>query len=299
MAAAIPLNRGDGKGLEDGVAGEAAVDESADPAVGADPQRAAAVEPQRAHLAGRKSVCSGECRRTGGRQVHEPRRRADPQSVLRVVAHRVDRIGDADVRPTFVLAGHEPAVAHEVEAAERADPEPPFRIGGERRDHVIREALLDAVRLERAIPVTDQPAARADPQRAGAVFGERGHRVLPERGRVAAAEHGEGDAVEAGEPFLGADPEVAVPRLADRGDDLLRQPLVQLPAIVDELRDGERRRGGFVRGAGPRRGGADRVKKEKGHPPQHGLGTHTAMRHADRRRGARRLSTKRARLKSG
>ena len=78
-------------------------------------------------------------------------------------------------------------------------------------------------------------AVRADPERAETIFEQRGHVVVAERFGVGSIEDLEVLAVEADEPFLGAEPQIAIARLQDGLDGILRQPLIGLPRVVHVL----------------------------------------------------------------
>src|SRR5262249_40197062 len=79
--------------------------------------------------------------------------------------------------------------------------------------------------------------------------------VAPDARRRRLVEDLEADAVESDETFLRAEPQVAVLRLDDRVDGVLRKPLLRLPYVVHVL-------GG--RDAGVEREGRPREERERG-----------------------------------
>src|SRR5262249_28356358 len=86
-----------------------------------------------------------------------------------------------------------------------ADPEDAARVFGERPHGVGGEAVLARERAELAAGhANEAAAARRDPQAARAVFVEAAHEVRLERRRVRFVERGEADAVEAEDAVLGA-----------------------------------------------------------------------------------------------
>ena len=139
----------------------------------------------------------------------------------------------------------------------RPDPEHAAPVAREGLDLQARQALPGAERLEARRPVIRRRPAAVRPDPEGAVLvGEEGEdRARGELGCRPAVEEGEPGAVESDEPFLGPDPEVAVGRLGDRLDGVLREPLPGLPAVEGRL--GER---------------AGRVERESGAAPAGGGG---------------------------
>jgi hypothetical protein len=70
------------------------------------------------------------------------------------------------------------------------------------------------------------------------VFQQRQHITVLDGRRIPLVENGEVNAVEAGESGLGAEPEIAVARLDNGLDGILRQALFSLPDIVIVLGNG-------------------------------------------------------------
>ena len=137
------------------------------------------------------------------------------------------------------------AVAEAPEAAHRRA-NPDFS-RARRRDRRYRDPV-EAHALERPVEIPDQPALRADPERARAIGVERTNEIVGQRRRGGRAIGGHPDAVEARQAALGADPDVAIARLDNRGGAVVRQPVGHA----------ERREGVVRSGHGPlRRGHAD------------------------------------------
>ena len=92
--------------------------------------------------------------------------------------------------------------------------------------------------LEDAPLVPDDVLAPADPEAPLPVLHQGERRSLgQERGRLA-VEDREGGSVEADEPLVGPEPEIAVPRPDDRRHRVLRQPVLGLPDVDLVLAEG-------------------------------------------------------------
>jgi hypothetical protein len=86
-----------------------------------------------------------------------------------------------------------------------------------------------------AAPVTQRPQPRhgEDPEHAGSVFVERDDAVARDLSCIAGVVDGESNPVEARDAVVGAEPEVAVARLDERGDGIDRQPVGDRPVFAD------------------------------------------------------------------
>ena len=126
------------------------------------------------------------------------------------------------------------------EAAVGTGPERAAGVLGEGPRVLRREPFALAVAREDAPARADDASAeRPDPERPEAILEERPGAVALQGRRVPRVVDDEGDAVETDEPFVRPEPEVALPRLEDRVDAVLRKPV--LPGVEAVLR--ERRRG--------------------------------------------------------
>ena len=201
----------------------------------ADPHAALAVDVHRAHPVAAEPVLRRVARERAALQAEETVAvGADPQPPLGVRVQGLHRLA----RETGHVA--EAALVPAREPLGGADPEAARAVLGERVDEIAREAVARREIREGAVPVPGEPAAdRRDPEVARAVGLQAPHHVAAQGRRVAGVEDGEARAVEAREPRLGREPEIAVRRLRDRVDRELRQPL--LPHVLPVLGHGEAR----------------------------------------------------------
>ena len=94
----------------------------------------------------------------------------------------------------------------------------------------MRQSLRRGPSCEAMFTITQQAIRRGDPKRAVRVLGQRIDRVVRQRGSVVFVEDREARAIEPRQPKPGADPQVAIPRLLQRGDAVLRQAVIGGPA---------------------------------------------------------------------
>ena len=122
-------------------------------------------------------------------------------------------------------------------ATARPDPQRPVPTERNRanlpaRSLLVRRVVLGAECLEHAILQPDQPArSGADPQAAVRSFSQRRDAAVAETRRVRTVENREAHAVKPRQPAPGAQPEIAVARLDDRFDRVLRQTVPGQPGV--------------------------------------------------------------------
>jgi hypothetical protein len=218
-----------------GHAGQAIVEAVADERALREPDQAAAVEPdpQLARVA-----------------LLEGHHGAARQAVARGVARE---------RPVF-----EPREA----GAARSHPEAAVAVLGERPHRVFGQPLPHRVGREHAALEPGQAAAvRADPESALAVRQQREDALAHERRGVPLVEHAEADAVEADEPLVGSEPQVAVPGLGDGVDGVLREAVVAPPDVAGELGQAPLRfEGQRASAARQRQDGEQQGREQRGRP---------------------------------
>src|SRR5580765_3269777 len=101
---------------------------------------------------------------------------------------------------------------------------------------VIWQPVLSCICGEPLVLIAGQAVCGANPQTAVGAGGERSNRITRQIA-VALAEVNELIAIEACEPFIGSEPEVAVGGLGDGADGVLRQPLFLRPGGARVLRE--------------------------------------------------------------
>ena len=124
-----------------------------------------------------------------------------------------------------------------------------------------RQAVCHRVRLEPAIPVTNNAVERADPQRTIACLGKSVHDVACKRRRIRCIERAKINAIEPHQATFGRHPYEAISRLKDRTNSILRKSAVDLPGLFSILRKLPCR--------GHRANGMGSTKQHPPHP-QHG-----------------------------
>jgi len=184
---------------------------------------------------------------------------ADPEPPSAVLGERGDALvgGGREGRE-----GDEPVAVEMAHAAEGADPEASRPSGVEGADPIALEPLARGEALEAPVAMAHEPRPlRPDPQRAARVLGGRPEELLIEPRDVVAGEDAEAHPVEADEPLIGGEPEVAVARLADVEDDVAGKPVLGGPA-------GDAEAGGGVAlgGGGEREGESDGDGARDPHP---------------------------------
>src|SRR5262245_60141895 len=80
------------------------------------------------------------------------------------------------------------------------------------------------------VPITYQSIERAYPQSSLAILGQRIDGVIPEFRSVRVVERSEAHAIKSCQPKPGADPQVAIARLFQARNTILRKALVRGPA---------------------------------------------------------------------
>src|SRR6185503_21214846 len=83
----------------------------------------------------------------------------------------------------------------------------------------------------------DEAIGGSDPEGAVCVLGDAAGVAAGEGGGVFVVEDFEVDAVEAGDAVFGGDPDVAVARLEDLMDAVLRKPIFSRPGLMSEVVD--------------------------------------------------------------
>ncbi len=205
------------------------------------PQSLAAAGPDHAARTGDDGVDrvrshAARCHRleSAAPQTVEPGIAADPD---RAVGRREQgrdeavrqAVGGGDQREGAAVEPHQPA-------AGRAEPQRAVGAFGDGLDALVRQAVGFEIAGEAAAGVAHEAAARRGPERTIAGLVQRDDVVVGDGRRVLPIEDRELVAVEADEAFLGADPDVAVARLEDRLDRVLRQALDGRPALLHQLR---------------------------------------------------------------
>ncbi len=149
-------------------------------------------------------------------------------------------------------------------AAAGAQPKAPVGILEEAADLVAREPGTFGEQFEAAaLEVAETAAAGAQPQRAVAGVGEQRQYVVDGKGRRGAGgEGGEADPVEAHEPLLGAQPQIAPIILDDGLDGILGETVLGGPCAVGVAFGGC---GGIKRQGANRPGGDGEHHHETGH----------------------------------
>jgi len=103
-------------------------------------------------------------------------------------------------------------------------------------DRIVRQSVGGREIGEGAVAITREAAAAgADPQVAGAVLEQAPDVVVMDLRRVARAEYAEAHAVEAHHAGLRREPEIAVARLHDREDGVLRQAAIRVVGAPDPV----------------------------------------------------------------
>ena len=103
----------------------------------------------------------------------------------------------------------------------------------ERSDPIAGETVAPCEGAEPAVlQAQESLATHAHPEPSLVVLAQGQDRVLGQLRRVALVEDRKADAVETNQAFLGSEPEIAVARLADGLDGVLRQPLLGLPDVL-------------------------------------------------------------------
>src|SRR5579859_664674 len=107
-----------------------------------------------------------------------------------------------------------------------------------RGNGVVGQTILCSVGGELACSVTHEAAAkRADPESSFTILIKNADIVVPDRVCVCLIEDLELKPVKAHQPFLGADPKIAVAGLKQRLDAVLRQAVLRAPNRMDVLRN--------------------------------------------------------------
>ena len=167
------------------------------------------------------------------RSEDNPALGADPQHAVPVGVQRGD---DLPRREAHRRDDREPVALQVRQPVVGANPEAAIAVGGQRSDAVARQAVRRCEGGEAAVLETGQPAAIGpDPESRGAILRQRPDLALLELARYPVVEAREPHAVEAGEPAARADPQVAVSRLDDGVDVVLREPVRLLPQVDDVL----------------------------------------------------------------
>jgi len=118
-----------------------------------------------------------------------------------------------------------------------ADPENPAPIYKQATDDFISQAFFASEICELPIFITcDTRAESADPQVVFMIYSERKHIIVFYR-RILGAKNVEADTIEPDKSRLSAQPQIAITRLSDREDTILRQPVLigpeAMPVFVD------------------------------------------------------------------
>jgi len=124
------------------------------------------------------------------------------------------------------------------------------------QDEIAREPMGSVVADPAAAAPAGEAVGRGDPEVAGAILMDGENIIAAKNRQIPFVQDGEARPVEPGDSFVCAHPEVAVPRLGDRRDRLLRQAVLGGPLIDDKLVE----RFGRIQGEKNRDGG----------PAQHG-----------------------------
>src|SRR6185436_346009 len=194
------------------------------------PDAASARRPDRRHLALRQTGAAGEALDAAPGQPGEAAVGADPQRAILPLPERPDGIARQ------AIGSGEAALAARSERDEAlvlgTDPERAVGAAPEALDRGEETAVGvgDRADLAAAQPVEAFPGA--DQQAAVGLLQQRADLRVVQLGMAAAVDDMEGEAVEAGEPLLGADPQIAVARLQDLLHRALRQTLLETPEIV-------------------------------------------------------------------
>ncbi len=102
-------------------------------------------------------------------------------------------------------------------------------------NRVGRQSLGRGVGCEAAVVVAQQAGGGRDPQRTGLILQQVTHGVALELRRVFAIERDKVNAVEADQAPVRAQPQIAVTRLQNGVDGVLRQPGIGAPSLVAEV----------------------------------------------------------------
>ena len=100
------------------------------------------------------------------------------------------------------------------------------------------KAIGGSEHLDRALVAAKQAVRSGRPERAVARLGERADEVAAQLRRGAPVEECEFDPIEADEPAVGGEPQVAVMRLPDGVDGVLWKAVIGLPKLLAELAKG-------------------------------------------------------------
>ncbi len=202
---------------------------------GDDPQRAVrrAVRPRQASAGAQPPRRRRPLEYTVVVAQHQPVERADPDPVLRInhqpgEAHRHRQVGrrrpvdDARVRRQIADA-----------LAFVQQPQPALAVHLHGLDQHLRRIrlVLPDPPLAITAAVADIAARVADPQPALAVDEQRADAVVAQARARAAVEHGEIQAVVAHQPFPGGEPQMALRRLCDVAQRVVRQAIARGPYV--------------------------------------------------------------------
>ena len=161
--------------------------------------------------------------------------RAEPECAVRL-AHRDDEALRKDV--ASLVSGDDLSPLEPAGSARGPDPDPTEAVLEEGPHVLVRKPVLLSVAREDAVHVAENAAAvRPDPQGSVPALEEAQDRLTLHRRSRLLVENGETHAVEAREPLLGADPEIAVPRLPGRPGPVFGETFVRTPGLDSVLGD--------------------------------------------------------------
>jgi hypothetical protein len=124
------------------------------------------------------------------------------------------------------------------DALGRPDPDGAGGLDADALDVAVGETVVRGVDGEASGLVTNQSVVGGAPDAAVAPGANVPEHIAPHRRSIGAVEDREAGAVEAGKAVTGADPDVAVVRLGDPGNGVLRHALFGAPGMADILADG-------------------------------------------------------------
>ena len=170
--------------------------------------------------------------------MHEACRGREPHRVVAIAQQAEGDVGRKPVVVFEVLVRAGRIEARQARALGR-DPETAALVEHGVHHFILLEAFLLAVRAPLAVAQHAHAAARrADDERAIGRDTDRPHAVVAQIRRVAPVDEVEFEAVVADQPFPGAEPQVAVGRLRDRVDLVVRQAFARGPGFAEIGVDG-------------------------------------------------------------
>src|SRR5687768_13537040 len=131
--------------------------------------------------------------------------------------------------------GSELSVFKTRQACVGADPDVTTRVFNDWSDTVVRQSFVYGISRELTVVPANESVRRADPQSAVSVLLKEADVVALEGGRVLFIEDSEVQTVKTDESLLRSNPKIAILRLHDRLNRVLRQSIFSRPDLMTKL----------------------------------------------------------------